>query len=185
MLEKIFKKYESEVGKVLEHTKKELAKLRTGRARPSLIENVVVEAYGSRMRLLELAGITVPEPNLLFVKMWDQNVIKDVERALSQSNLGLHTSIEGDTIRLRLPDLTQERRQEFIKVLHKVLEQSRIATRTARDKVREEIQSLEQASKISEDEKFRGLEDLDEKTKECIAKIDSLGKEKEKEIKGE
>jgi len=183
MFEQVFKKHEPGFTKVVDHLERELITIRTGRAKPSIIEDLVVDTYGSRMQLRELANITAPEPNMLVVKPWDQNIIKDIEKALVQSKLGLNPSLDGEVIRINLPSLTEERRNQMIKILHDKLEQSRITIRTQRDKIREEIQGLEKEHEISEDQKFRYLGDLDEKTKEYIIKIDSLGNTKESEIK--
>jgi len=184
MFEQIFKKYEPGFARTIDHIKKELITLRTGRAKPSLVENLVVEAYGSRMQVRELANVTAPEPNVLVIKPWDPNIIKDIERALAQSDLGFNPNIDKEVIRITLASLTEERRNQLVKVLHDKLEQNRIRVRNLRDEVREEIQRLERGHQISEDQKFKSLADLDEKTKEYIGKIDSLGETKEREIKG-
>lgn len=184
MYEAILKKYDPEFLKILEHNQEEFATLRTGRAKPALIENIVVEVYGSRMRIKELANITAPEPNVLIVKPWDVNNIKEIEKAIAVASLGLNPSEEGQLIRINLPDLTTERREQLIKVLHEKLEQGKISFRLLREKIREEILSLEKNSQISEDEKFAGLGKLDEKTKEFIIQTESLATEKGKEISG-
>lgn len=184
MFEPIFKKYAPEFEAILKHFGQELAGIRTGRAKPSLVENLVAEVYGSRMQIRELGSISAPEPNMLIVKPWDQNVIKDVEKAIASSPLGLNPSVEGDVIRIKLPDLTQERREQLVKVLREKLEQSRIALRHWRDKVRDEVQEETKQGTMSEDEKFRGLEELDQKTKEYNLKLETMSEEKEKEIRG-
>lgn len=184
MWEQIGEKYTPKFKGVIEHGRKELAKMSIGRAKPSLVEDVVVEAYGSHLKLRELANISAPEPNMLLVKVWDQNIIREVEKALLKPNQGLQAGREGDIIRVKLPELTQERREELVKFLHQVLERQRIAIRNLRDKAREEIQKLERAGQISEDEKFRSLEELDEETREYILEVETLGEEKEREIRG-
>ena len=182
MFESIFKKYVPEFEAVLKHFNEELGGIRTGRANPSLVENLVAEVYGSRMQIRELGSISAPEPNMLVVRPWDQNVIKDVEKVIASSPLGLNPSIEGDVIRIKLPDLTEERREQLVKVLREKLEQSRIALRHWRDKVREEVQEATKQGTMSEDEKFRGLEELDQKTKEYTLKLETMSENKEKEI---
>ncbi len=184
MFELIFEKYIPEFEAVLEHFGEELAGIRTGRAKPSLVENLVAEVYGSRMQIRELSSISAPEPNMLIVRPWDQNVIKDVEKAIASSSLGLNPSIDGDVIRIKLPDLTQERREQLIKVLREKLEQSRISLRHWRDKIREEVQEEAKKGEMPEDEKFRGLEELDQKTKEYNLKLEAMSEEKEEEIRG-
>lgn len=184
MFESIFKKYVPEFEAALKHFDEELAGIRTGRANPSLVENLVAEVYGSRMQIRELGSISAPEPNMLVVRPWDQNVIKGVEKAIASSPLGLNPSIEGDVIRIKLPDLTEERREQLVKVLREKLEQSRITLRHWRDKVREEVQEATKQGTMSEDEKFRGLEELDQKTKEYTLKLEMMSEKKEKEIRG-
>lgn len=184
MPQEVFKKIEPEFNKVIDHVGKEIAAIRTGRAQSSLIENIVVAAYGSRMKVRELAHISSPEPNQLLVHPWDQSIVKDIEKALVSTDLGLTPRIDGEKIRIVLPDLTQERREQLIKILHGKLEQSRITLRGLRDKARDEIQNLERTHKISEDEKYTALEELDLKTKEYVSEIDTLGNDKEREILG-
>jgi len=184
MFDLIFKKYAPEFEKAIDHFNEELASLRTGRAKPALVESLIAEVYGSRMQIKELASISAPEPNLLVVKPWDQNAIKDLERALAASPLGLNPSIDKDLIRIKLPDLTEERREQLVRVLNDKQEQGRISLRHLRDRIREEVQEAEKRGEMSEDEKFRGLEKLDDQTKEYIIRLDSMAEEKEKEIMG-
>ncbi|MDP2917869.1 MAG: ribosome recycling factor [bacterium] len=184
MFDSILKKYAPEFEKAIDHFGEELGSLRTGRAKPALVENLIAEVYGSRMQIKELASISAPEPNLLVVKPWDQNIIKDLERALAASPLGLNPSIDGDMIRIKLPDLTEERRTQLVKVLKEKQEQGRISLRHLRDKIREEVQEIEKQGAMSEDDKFRGLEKLDDKTKEYTTRLDLMAEEKEKEIRG-
>lgn len=181
-MQQLVEKNKEQFDRSLEYFKGELGSLRTGRIAPSLVEKVKVEAYGTVSELLQLAAIQAPEPQTIAIKPWDKNIIKDIERALQSSDLNVNPVVDGDLIRLNFPPLTEERRKDLVKVLHKKLEEGRIALRQIREKVREEIMNEEKNKTISEDEKFQALRDLDNLTKEYNDKIKDLGDKKEKEI---
>lgn len=168
--------------KALEFIKSDASTLRTGRATPSLVEKVPVESYGTVSDLMHLASITAPEPQTIIIKPWDPNVVKDIERALSKSDIRVSPVVDGQVIRLNFPALTEETRKELVKILHKKLEEGRIAIRGVREKIREEIMSAEKDKAISEDEKFQALKELDELTKDYNDKIKVIGDKKEEEI---
>lgn len=168
--------------KSIEFFKHDISSLRTGRVAPSLVENISVESYGTITELVQLASITSPEPQSITIKPWDKNIIKDIERALTTSDLNVNPIVDGDVVRLNFPPLTEESRKELVKSLHKKAEESRIAVRAQREKVRDEIMTLEKDKQISEDDKFQGLKDLDNLTKEYNDKIKTISDEKEKEI---
>jgi ribosome recycling factor len=168
--------------KTLEFLHGDISSLRTGRVAPSIVESTQVESYGTTSDLMQLAAISTPEPQTISIKPWDKNITKDIERALRSSDLNVNPIVDGDIIRLNFPPLTEETRIELVKTLHKKLEDARIALRAQREKIKEDIVSLAKAKEISEDEKFQGLKDLDNMTKEYNEKVKEIGDTKEKDI---
>ena len=162
--------------------KHELGGLRTGRAAISMLEPVQVEAYGSHMPLNQVATVSVPEPRLLSVQVWDKSMVKAVETAIVNSNLGLSPSTEGQVIRLRIPELNEERRKELVKVAHKYAEAARVAVRHVRRDGLDIVKKLEKDHKISEDDQERFSGDVQKATDATISDIDKLLATKEKEI---
>ncbi|MGJ4893260.1 ribosome recycling factor [Bradyrhizobium sp. HKCCYLR20261] len=162
--------------------KHELGGLRTGRASASMVEPVQVEAYGSHMPLNQLATVSVPEPRLLSVQVWDRSMVKAVEKAIVDSNLGLSPATEGQVIRLRIPELNQERRKELVKVAHKYAEAARVAVRHVRRDGLDTVKKLEKNHEISEDDQERIANDIQKATDSVISEIDQLLAAKEKEI---
>ena len=162
--------------------KHELGGLRTGRASASMLEPVQVEAYGSHMPLNQLATVSVPEPRLLSVQVWDKSMVKAVEKAIVDSNLGLSPATEGQVLRLRIPELNQERRKELVKVAHKYAETARVAVRHVRRDGLDVLKKLEKDHKISEDDGKRSSEQIQKATDEVIAEVDKMLAAKEKEI---
>ncbi|CAL77889.1 Ribosome recycling factor (Ribosome-releasing factor) (RRF) [Bradyrhizobium sp. ORS 278] len=162
--------------------KHELGGLRTGRASASMVEPVQVEAYGSHMPLNQLATVSVPEPRLLSVQVWDRSMVKAVEKAIVDSNLGLSPATEGQVIRLRIPELNQERRKELVKVAHKYAEQARVAVRHVRRDGLDTLKKLEKNHEMSEDDQERLAGDVQKATDSVISEIDQLLAAKEKEI---
>ncbi len=162
--------------------KQELAGLRTGRASTALLEHVHVEANGSQMPLNQLATVSAPEPRLLNVQVWDRSMIHAVEKAISAANLGLTPSTEGQVIKLRIPELNEERRREIVKVAHKYTEAARVAVRHVRRDGLELLKKLEKEHKISEDEHDRQAGEVQKATDATIAEVDRLLAGKEKEI---
>lgn len=158
------------------------AGVRTGKASPALVENVLVEVYGSQMRIRELAGITTPEPRTLSIQPWDVNSLHPIEKAILKSNLGLTPAIQGKVIRLFFPELSEERRQEFVKIIHKLAEDGRVAIRHVRRDAMEQIKKHAHDSGITEDEVKHAEKELQKLTDEYIAKIDVHVTRKEKEI---
>jgi ribosome recycling factor len=162
--------------------KQELGGLRTGRASSALLEHVQVEAYGNHMPLNQLATISVPEPRLLNVQVWDKSMIHPVEKAISSANLGLTPATEGQVIKLRIPELNEERRRELVKVAHKYAEAARIAVRHVRRDGLDLLKKLEKDHKISEDDHDRQSGEVQKATDATIADVDKLLAGKEKEI---
>jgi ribosome recycling factor len=166
----------------LDSFRKELGGLRTGRASSNLLEPVMVEAYGSRMHLREVATVSVPEPRLISVQVWDRGMIKAVEKAIRDSGLGLNPQAEGQVIRVPLPDLTQERRAELAKVAHKYAEQCRIAVRNIRRDGMDGLKKAEKASEITQDEHKVQADKVQVLTDQHIKLVDDTLAQKEKEI---
>src|ERR1044072_7226083 len=162
--------------------KQELGGLRTGRASASLLEPIQVEAYGSHMPLNQLATISVPEPRLLSVQVCDRSMIHAVEKPISASNLGLTPSTEGQVLRLRIPELNEERRKELVKVAHKYAEAAKVAVRHVRRDGLDILKKLEKNHEVSEDDQERLANDVQKATDGMISEIDQLLAAKEKEI---
>ena len=160
----------------------EFAGVRTGKASASLVENIMVEVYGSQMRIRELAGITTPEPRMLVVQPWDLNSLHPIEKAIQKSNIGLNPTIQGKIIRLVFPELSQERRQEFVKLIKKMAEDGRVAIRHVRRDAMEQLKKHAHDSGITEDQEKQAEKDLQKLTDDYIAKIDTHLTHKEKEI---
>jgi ribosome recycling factor len=160
-----------------------LATIRTGRASPALVERLAVEYYGSPTQLQALATITVPEPRQLLIKPFDQTSLKDIERAIQASELGLTPNNDGKVIRLNLPPLTEERRRDLVKVVHHRLEEARVSIRNIRRHSHEDLREFEKEKMISEDELKRGEADLQKLTDRYVARVDELGQRKDAEIK--
>jgi len=168
--------------KSIEFLKTDINTLRTGRIAPSVVEKIKVEAYGTVSELLQLASISSPEPQTIAIKPWDKSVLKDIERAIQISDLNINPVMDGELIRLNFPPLSEERRKDLVKVLHKKLEEGRIILRGQREKIKEDIVALEKDKAIPEDEKFQALKDLDATIKDYNDKIKELGDKKEEEI---
>ena len=160
----------------------EFAGVRTGKASPALVENIVVEVYGSQMRIRELAGITTPEPRTLTIQPWDVNSLHPIEKAIQKANLGLSPSIQGKAIRLFFPELSQERRQEFAKIIRKMAEDGRVAIRHVRRDTMDQIKKHGHDSGVTEDDGKHAEKELQKLTDDYIAKIDAHLAHKEKEI---
>ena len=162
--------------------KAELSGLRTGRASAHLLDPVMVDAYGAQMPLNQVATVSVPEPRMISVNVWDRSLVHPVEKAIVNSNLGLSPATEGQTIRLRIPELNEERRKELVKVAHKYAETARVAVRHVRRDAMDVIKKLEKEHKISKDDHDRFSGDIQKATDQAIAEIDHTLAGKEKEI---
>ena len=166
----------------LEALRKEFGGLRTGRASASLLEPVVVNAYGNNMPLNQLANINVPEPRMITVNVWDRGMVKAVDKAIREAGLGLNPQAEGQTIRVPIPDLNQERRKELTKVAAKYAEDARVAVRKVRQHGIETLRRLEKDSEISQDEQRKVQNDIQHLTDDHIKRIDETLAQKDKEI---
>ena len=166
----------------LEAIRREFATVRTGKATPSLLDSVRVQAYGSQMPLNQVATINTPEPSMIMVQPFDKTLLGDVEKAIMTSDLGLNPMNDGNVIRVPIPPLNEERRKEFVKILHKMAEDGRISIRHARRTVREEIHELVKEHEVGEDEGRRREEQLEKLTHEYTDKIQGMLKAKEEEV---
>ena len=162
--------------------KNDLASLRTGRASPNLLDPIQVDAYGSLMPITQVATVNVPEPRLLSVQVWDRGMVAAVEKAIRESDLGLNPQTEGQVIRLRIPEMNEQRRKEMVKVAHKYAEEARVAVRHVRRDGLDLLKKLEKDSAISEDDGKRHADQVQKATDQFVAEIDSLLVAKEKEI---
>ncbi|MDO8573998.1 MAG: ribosome recycling factor [Candidatus Daviesbacteria bacterium] len=167
---------------VLHHFKMEIAGIRAGRANPALIESIPVNVYGSNMKLNEVGNISAPQPSLLTVQVWDVSILDKVIKAIQEANLGLNPSNEGTLIRLPIPPLTAERREEFIKMLHQKKEQASVAIRQIRHDFRNDWKSKSDAGQFGEDEFFRREKILQELVDKKIAEVEQLSKAKQEEL---
>ncbi|MEK7181748.1 MAG: ribosome recycling factor [Patescibacteria group bacterium] len=166
----------------LTHFGEEAAKLRTGRANPGLIENLMVDYYGTKSPIKQIASISVPEARQILVQPWDKGSLVFIETAIRESDLGLTPGNDGQVIRIVLPMLTEERRKELVKTLGARAEDSRIAVRTIREEIWKEIQKLEQEGQISEDDRFSGKDELQKIVDDYNQKLEAIRKKKEEEI---
>lgn len=170
------------MAKAIDATKHEFSSLRTGRASPALLEQIRVDYYGTPTPISQMATITVPEPRLLVVQPWDRKMVKDIERGILKSELGLVPSSDGTHVRVPIPSLTEERRKELVKIAHRHAEEGRVAIRNVRREAKEMIEQLEEDGDISEDDAKRGLDELQKLTDKYIADVEALLASKDKEI---
>ncbi|MDI6870381.1 MAG: ribosome recycling factor [Bacillota bacterium] len=182
MVKETLKNAESRMKAVIEATRHEFAAVRTGRANPQILRRVQVEAYGSLMPLDQLANVSAPEGRLLVITPFDRHTLKDIERAILKSDLGLTPANDGTVIRLAIPPLTEERRRELVRAVRKEAEEARVAVRNVRREGNEALKSAEKKGEIPEDESHRGQEEMQRLTDKYIAEIDELVAAKEKEI---
>jgi ribosome recycling factor len=162
--------------------KSELAGLRTGRASANLVEPLTVEAYGTTMPLSQVATISVPEPRMISIQVWDRSMIQPVERAIRESSLGLNPIVEGQLLRIPIPELNAERRQELVKVAHKYAEQARVAVRHVRRDGLDQLKKEEKSGGVSEDDQKKTADEVQKLTDSTISEIDSILATKEDEI---
>lgn len=177
-----FSNYKAKMQKALDHVGQDLASLRTGRATVQMLDPVVVEAYGSRMRINEVASVQAPDPTMILVSPWDKSLLAAIERAITISGLNLNPVVDGDTIRIQVASLTEEKRKEMVKLLYKKIEDGKVMLRNVRGDVRKEIEAQKGAEDISEDDIKRDLTNLDEILKQFTQKLDEVSAKKEKEL---
>jgi len=182
MPKKIIRDAETKMKKAVEATSKDFATIRAGRAAPSMLDNIQVNYYGTKTPINKMATITTPEPRLLVIQPWDKTVIKDIEKAITQSDLGLNPSSDKNVIRLTIPELTEQRRKQLVKDVGKLAEEGRVAIRNIRRDSNDAIKKLEKSSKISEDACRMHQESIQELTDKYIEEIDELLEAKEEQL---
>jgi ribosome recycling factor len=182
MLEDILKDTESKMGKALEATRGDFASIRTGRAAPSLLDRLMVEAYGSQVPIKQVASVSSPDGRSLLISAFDKNTVGAIRKAIETSDLGLNPSVDGAHVRLSIPPLTEERRKDLVKVIHKKAEEHRVAVRTIRHKAVDGIKALHKSGDITEDAHKRGADQVQKITDRFVKQIDELVAGKEKEI---
>jgi len=182
MISDIIADAKTRMHKGVDVTKHEFAALRTGRASPALLEQIRIDYYGVPTPINQLATVTVPEARLLVIQPWDRKMVKDVERAILKSELGLVPSSDATVVRVPIPTLTEERRRDLVKVARKHAEEGRVAIRNVRREAKEMIEDLKESGDVSEDDAKRGIDELQKLTDKVIADLDKLLAAKEAEI---
>lgn len=182
MIKDILREAAERMQTALDLMEEDLATIRTGRASPSLVERMPIDYYGTKTMLIQLASISVPEPRQLLIRPFDPASLKDIERAILASDLGLTPNNDGKVIRLTIPQLTEERRRELVRVVHNRMEETRVKIRNVRRDLMKDLREFEKESLISEDEEERGEKELQELTDKLIDKVDEIGERKEHEI---
>ncbi len=183
IVKELTKQIEENMQKAIESTKREMAELRSGRANPRMVEGVRVNYYGAPTLLKELATIGVPEAKMIVISPYDPTALKEIEKSILQSDLGITPVSDGKIIRLLVPPLSEERRQELIKIVKKVSEEGKVSVRTVRRDGKEKIKDLEKEKKISEDDRFKTEDSLQKLTDKYIKEIDKILEDKTKELK--
>ena len=182
MIEDILSETSTKMGKTIEALRKELATIRTGRATPSLVDQIKVDYHGAPTPLNQMAAIAVPEARLIVIQPWDRHAHASIEKAILKSGLGLNPASDGNVIRLRIPLLTEERRRELVRVVRKRVEEGRVSVRNTRRSALEEFRELERKKEISQDEQKRAEERLLKLTDSFIEDVERAGREKEAEL---
>ena len=182
MIDDVFNDAKDRMTKAVDALRRELATIRTGRAHPGLVEHLRVDYYGVPTPLNQLATISVPDPRLLTIQPWDRQAMGAIEKAILKSDLSLTPTNDGVIIRLSIPQLTEERRRELAKVVHKKVEEGRVEIRNIRRDGHEELRRLQREKLISEDDQFRGQEKLQKLTDEYVQQVERVGEEKEAEL---
>jgi ribosome recycling factor len=182
MIDEIYQNTERKMHRAVEVLQHDLAGVRTGRASPALLEKVQVEAYGAPMPLNGVATISVPEPRLLVIQPWDKKMLPAIEKAIQKSDLGLTPNSDGSVVRLSIPPLNEERRRELVKIVHKRVEEARVAVRNCRRDAVEDLRKAEKEQHLPEDQVKRAQERLQKLTDEQIKQVDEVGRRKEGEV---
>jgi len=182
MIDEVVSDLRQYMDKTVDVLQDDLLSIRTGRASPALVEKLMVEYYGAMTPLNQMAGIAVPEPRLLVIRPWDPSALSSIERAILKSDLGLTPMNDGKLIRLNIPRLTEERRRELVKVVARRVEEARVSARNLRRDALQDLKDFEKEKMISEDDFFRGKDEVQKLTDEFIKKIDEIGERKEAEV---
>jgi ribosome recycling factor len=182
MVNEVVKDMRSKMEKAVENLKAELTKLRTGRASTAMLDGIKVDYYGTPTVLSQVATLSAPEPRMIVVQPWEVNILRDIEQAIQKSDLGINPMNDGKVIRLKIPDLTEERRKDLAKVVKKIAEESRVSVRMARRDANEKVKEYLKDKKITEDDNKKSQEQIQKVTDDFNSKIDLMGATKEKEI---
>ncbi len=182
MIKEVVSEAEERMKKTIDVLRKDLASLRAGRATPALLDKILVDYYGVPTPINQMANVSVPEPRLLVIQPWDKSVISSIEKAILKSDLGLTPNNDGTVIRLSIPQLTQERRNELVKVVRKKAEDARVAIRNVRRDANEHLKDMEKKHEISEDDFKRAQEEVQKLTDKCIKDVDKILENKEQEV---
>lgn len=182
MVKEVLREFEKKLKLSVEHFRKELAKLRTGRANIHLFEDIKVSYYGQLVPINQVATLSIPDPTLVTVQPWDPSIMEAVEKAIRAADLGLNPINDGRLLKVPIPPLNEERRREMAKKVRKMLEEEKTVLRNLRRESKEEIEEMEEEKVITEDEKFDGLEKLQEILDDYVAKLEEMARVKEKEI---
>lgn len=182
MVNDVISEYEAQLKKAVEVLKHQVASIRTGRASAGLVEHLSIEAYGAPMPLNQLASITVPEARLIVIQPYDAGMIKTIEKAIQHSDLGINPGNDGRVIRLAVPQLTEERRRDLVKVVRNRVEEVKVSVRNQRRDAIDQLKELEHEKLIGEDDLKRGQERVQQLTDRCIAELEQVGKDKEAEV---
>ncbi len=182
MVNDILASHEERMEKSLEALKREFASLRAGRATPSLLDKVMVDYYGTPTPVNQVAKVSVPEPRMIVIQPWEKTILHDIEKAIMKSDLGLSPNSDGTAIRLAIPQLTQERRQEIVKTVNKKAEEAKVALRNLRRDGNDAVKKLEKAKEITEDESKKGQESMQKLVDKYIKLVDTARAVKEKEV---
>lgn len=182
MVNDVTREYEAHLKKAVEALRHQLASIRTGRASAGLVEHLLIEAYGSPMPLNQLASISVPEARLIVIQPYDNGMIKTIEKAIQHSDIGINPGNDGRVIRLAVPQLTEERRRELVKVVRSRVEELKVSVRNQRRDAIDQLKELEQEKLISEDDLKRGQERVQQLTDRCMVELEQVGKDKEAEV---
>lgn len=172
----------NKLSQIIDHLKSDLSMIRTGRAHATMVEDLPVEAYGQKMTLKEMASISTPDPHLILLDPWDKSVISDIEAAIRGSDLKLSPVVDEEVIRIPVPQLSEERRLEFVKLVKERAEEARQKVRLSRQEAIEEVRHQEDQKEISEDEKFRLKKQIQKQVDQANEEIKEIGEEKEREI---
>lgn len=182
MINQVKTQSEQKMTKTIEVLKKELQSLKAGRANPSILDKVLVDYYGTPTSISNMATISTPEPRLIVIQPWEKNLVKDIDKAIQKSDLGLNPSNDGQVIRLLIPELTEERRKELVKVVKKTGEEAKISVRAIRRDANEKIKAIKKDGSCSEDEIKKSEDDIQKLTDNFVKEIDKILEAKEKEI---
>lgn len=182
MVKELIEQKRNDFEKAIEFFKEEMGKLRTGRASTALVEGLMVEYYGSKTPLKQIASISIPEPKTIMISPWDRDALVSIEKSVRESQLNLNPLNDGVAIRINIPPLTEERRKELVKLLNQKAEETRVTIRKNREEAWDDIQELEKDGKIGEDDKFQGKEKLQKVVDEYNKKVEELREKKEEEI---